>query len=214
MHIAIANEIYKKIKTNLNINYNDYILGTIAPDISQTLKESKKESHFLDKDNDKDIPNIELFLNKYLNNLNNSFNLGYFIHLYTDKLFYRDYYSLFIRDGFFTSNIKRLDGKIIKVSKEDRKKLLYNDYTNLNIQLIEEYDLNLDIFYNEFIPPKTNITEIPVENLDLLIESAGIIIQNLNTTKEYIIDISSVKAFIDDSIEEIYTKLISLNLIN
>lgn len=211
MHMAVADKLYKKIKTNININYYDYILGAIAPDLSKQIGEPRKISHFIDEGTT--ISNIDKFLRKYQTTLTNSFNLGYFIHIYTDILFFRDYYPLFIQDGFFTSVIKRLDGNVIKVSKEDRKKMLYNDYTNLNTKLIDEYQLNLDIFYNEFKKPNTNIDEIPINKLNLLIEDAGIIIQNLSTTKEYIIDISSIKSFIDDCVEEIYTKLISLEII-
>lgn len=212
MHIAVANQLYKKINSKLDINYYDYILGSIAPDISKTINEPRSISHFFD--NNIEIPNIDKFLEKYKSTLNNSFNLGYFIHLYTDKLFFKEYYPLFIKDNFITSNIKCLDGNTIKISTEERTKLLYNDYSNLNIQLIDEYNLNLDLFYNEFIIPKTNITEIPINKLNLLIDNASLILQNLNTKKEYIIDISSIKSFIDDCIEEIYNQLISIGVIN
>jgi hypothetical protein len=212
MHIAVANELYKKINSKLHINYYDYILGTIAPDISKIINEPREISHFIEKENE--LPDINNFLEKYHSTLTNSFNLGYFIHLYTDKLFFKDYYPLFIQDGMFTSIVKKIDGDIIKIRKDDKKKMLYNDYSNLNTQLIDEYQLNLDLFYNEFIQPKTNITEIPINKLNLLIEEAGIIIQNVPTTKEYIIDISSIISFIDNCIDEIYYQLIILNIIN
>ena len=211
MHIAVANQLYKKINNKVNIKYNDYILGSIAPDISKTLNENRKESHFLD--NSKGIPNINMFLKKYLNTLDNSFNLGYFIHLYTDNLFYQDFYQLFIQDDFLQSKVKCLNGNVLNLTKEDRRKLLYNDYSNLNNLLIDEYNLNLELFYNEFIEPQTNITEIPINKLNLLIEQSGIIIENLTKEKNYIIDISSIKSFIDNCIEEIYTKLKSLEVL-
>ena len=211
MHIAVAEELYKKIKKKLNINYYEYILGSISPDISNIINESKIKSHFID--NNKSIPNIDIFQKKYGKNLSNSFNLGYFVHLYTDKLFYEDYYPLFIEERFFTSIIKCLDKTTIKVSDEEKRKMLYSDYTNLNKQLIEEYNLNLDIFYNEFIIPDTTINEIPINKLNLLIENAGIIIQNIASYKEYIIDITSIKSFINDCVEEIYSYLIAINII-
>lgn len=211
MHMAVADRLYKKIKDKINIDYYQYMLGSISPDISAIINESKTKSHFLD--NDKAIPNIEKFQEKYNKSLTNSFTLGYFIHLYTDKLFYEEYYPLFIEDKFFTSIIKCLDKTTIKVRKEDKKQILYNDYTNLNIQLIEEYNLNLDIFYNEFMNPDTTITEIPIHKLNLLLDNASIIIQNISKEKEYIIDISSIKSFINDCVEEIYGYLIAINII-
>lgn len=83
MHIAVANEIYKKLKNNIEIKEYDYFLGSIAPDLSKLIGDSKKESHFIT--NETEIPNIDLFLDKY--KLNKSFNIGYYIHLYT--LIYR-----------------------------------------------------------------------------------------------------------------------------
>lgn len=211
MHIAVADQLYKKINNKLNINYYDYILGSIAPDISKIINEDRSISHFFNDNNS--IPNLSKFLEKYKSTLDSSFNLGYYTHLYTDKLFYRDYYPLFIQDNFLYSNIKCLDGNTIKLSLDDRRKLLYNDYSNLNSLLIDEYNLNLDLFYNEFIPPKTNITEIPCNKLNLLIDNASIILQNIKTEKEYIIDISSIKAFINDCVEELYANLLELNII-
>lgn len=211
MHIAVAEELYKKIKENLDINYYDYILGAIAPDLSKLLNTTRTNSHFL-------IPNtetidIDKFLNKYKTYLTNSFTLGYYIHLFADKLFYEDYYPLFIKDNFLSSVVKTLDNEVLKISKDERKQLLYNDYTNLNISLIEEYNLTLDIFYNEYVKPTTQITEIPIDKLPLLIDNAGIIIQKLKTKKDYILDISSIKAFIDDCVTELYSNLLNLNLI-
>lgn len=211
MHIAVADKLYKKINSKININYYDYILGSIAPDISKLIGEDKKNPHFMVCEDD--IPDIKKFLDKYINDLDNSFTLGYFIHLYTDKLFYRDYLPLFVQDDFLTSIVRYLDGNVVELSKEDRIRLFYNDYTNLNTLIIDEYELNLDLFYNEFIEPKTNITEIPIEKLELLIDNAGIIIENLSKEKNYVINISQVKSFIDDCVEEIYERLLSLEVI-
>lgn len=211
MHIAVADQLYKKINKKININYYDYILGSIAPDISKSIGEKREKSHFLD--GYQSLPNIDKFLTKYYDTLNNSFNLGYFIHLYTDKLFYRDYYPLFIHDDFLESNIKFLDGKIIKLTLDERRDILYNDYINLDKILIDEYKLSLDLFYNDFIVPDTTLDEIPINQLNILIDNASILIQNLNKNKINVIDISSIKSFIDDSVEEIYTKLISLKVI-
>ena len=79
IHIAVANELNKKLKRNSS----KLLIGTIAPDISKEIGQNKVKSHFLDS-KDTDIPNIKKFLNKYKNNLNDDFVLGYYIHLYTD----------------------------------------------------------------------------------------------------------------------------------
>ena len=60
IHICIANEINKTI----NRDSKKLLIGTIAPDISKLLGETKFYSHFLDNVNN-NIPNI----NKFLDNL-------------------------------------------------------------------------------------------------------------------------------------------------
>lgn len=212
MHIAIAEEIYKKINDKSCISYQDYILGSIAADISKLVGEDKDKAHFITDNSE--VPNIILFLEKYRDSLSNSFNLGYYIHLYTDKLFYEEYLPLFITDDILKSSVRCLDGNILDLSLDERMNLLYNDYTNLNLKLIDEYNLNLDIFYNEFRKPITEIEEIDSSKLDILINNMGNIIANSKNDKSYIIDISSIKTFIDVSAKEIYDNLVNLKIIS
>lgn len=61
--------------------------------------------------------------------------------------------------------------------------------------------------------PDTNIEEIDKYKLNALLDNAGIIIENSTNDKEYIIDISRVKSFIDDCIIEIYNKILSILLL-
>lgn len=208
MHIAVASQIYKMLEDKANISYYDYILGSIAPDISKQIGINKRKSHFITDDSSN--PNLVLFLEKYRDTLSNSFNLGYYIHLYTDRLFYQDYLPLFVQDDILNSYVKCLDGSVLNLSIKERKDLLYNDYTNLNLLLIDEYKLNLEVFYNDFRKPITEINEVMVDKLDILINNIGVIIENSKNEKRYIIDIDSIKSFIDDCSKEIYDNLKSL----
>ena len=61
MHIAVADQIYKKLSNKKEINYYEYILGSIAPDLSRTLNEKKDKSHFFNQNN---LPDLNLFLKK------------------------------------------------------------------------------------------------------------------------------------------------------
>lgn len=82
IHFAVANEVNKILKRN-----NKHILiGSIAPDITKHIGMTKKDSHF--QDTDEDLPHLDKFLNKYRYNLNDDFVLGYYIHLYTDYLWF------------------------------------------------------------------------------------------------------------------------------
>lgn len=78
-------------------------------------------------------------------------------------------------------------------------RLLYNDYTNLNVDLIDEYDLDLSVFYDEYTYPESKITEIPIEDLNLLVDKMSAIIENSKKGTEYLLEINSIKAFIEDA---------------
>lgn len=199
IHLAVA----KELENNLNIkNKKDYYLGTIAPDISKQIRKSKKESHFLYNTKD-DIPNIKMFTNKYKNFKTNDFNLGYFIHLYTDKIWTND----FIKTLNYRNSIKLLDGTIINATVEEIRDLIYQDYTNLNIQLIDEYILDLSLFYDDFIIPDTTLDEIPINKLNILIDQMGIIIENSTKKKSYLFDIITIRNFINNCANQIIEKL-------
>ncbi len=199
IHLAIAKELEKKL--NIKNKY-EYYLGTIAPDLSKQIGRLKQESHFI-KNTFNDTPNIEIFKEKYPNFKENDFDLGYFIHIYTDKLWIEDY----LQNYTYQNSIKLLDGTILQTTDEEIKELIYSDYTNLNIQLIEEYDIDLSLFYDEFRKPSSNIEEIPLDKLDILINKIGIIIENSKKENTYIFDLFTIKQFIENTTEEIEKEL-------
>lgn len=199
IHLAVAKKLLDYIKVE---NKKDYLLGSIAPDISKQIGSSKVSSHFLIKTKP-DVPNIQMFINKYPNFINNSFDLGYFVHLYTDKLWFDGFLEHFI----YNNSIKLLDGTIIETTKEEMQNMVYSDYTNMNIELIDKYEMDLSLFYEEFQIPKTNILEIPTYRLDILINKMGILISNSKQEKAYTLDINQVEQFIDYTCNEIIKKL-------
>ena len=204
IHIAVANEINKKLKRNSQ----QLLIGTIAPDISKHIGENKVKSHFLDNE-DGDIPNIDKFLNKYKNYLNDDFVLGYYIHLLTDYLWFK-YFMTKISDNNY---ITKLDGTKVKCNGRMLILYLYNDYTNMNIKLIDEYNLDLKIFYNEL--PKFNniIEEIPMDKLNIIVNKASEMIENTKEKKDMIFNMYNIKKFIDSSVDIILSE-IEKNTIN
>jgi len=198
IHLAVAKELEKNYYIK---NKKDYYLGSIAPDISKEINSDRNISHFI-TDTKNEIPNIELFINKYPNFKLNSFTLGYFIHLATDKL-----WRHFIKDIITDTSIRLTDGSIYKTTHEEIMKILYQDYTNLNIKLIENHNLDLSLFYEEFQIPKTTINEIPVEKLNILIDKMGIIIENSKEVKPYTFDLYSIENFIENTVTKILEEL-------
>lgn len=205
IHMAVANEINKILKRD-----NDKLLiGAIAPDISKHLHQSKLNGHFLDSE-DNDIPNIEKFLKKYQNKLYDDFVLGYFIHLYTDYLWFK----YFMTEIYEKNYITKLDGTSIKCVGDMLCKYIYNDYTNLNSKLLDEYNMDLKIFYNN--PPNFDsiIEEIPMEKIKLIIDKTSIIISNSKQRKELVFNIENIKKFIETSVMLILEKLKEITDIN
>lgn len=202
IHLAVANEINKK----LNKDKSKLLIGAIAPDISKIVGETKEKSHFLDSI-DNDIPNVEKFLDKYKKNMNDDFVMGYFIHLYTDYLWFK----YFLTELIEKDRITKKDGTVVKLNGNMANLYIYNDYTNLNIQLLDEYDMDLKIFYNDLPELSNIITEIPMDKLDLLIDKIGTIIENTKVNKSFVFDITDIKKFISTSCEIIFNQINNFN---
>lgn len=199
IHLAIAKELENKLEID---DIKDYYLGSIAPDIAKQIGMPKGISHFSNISRN-DIPNIDLFVKRYPTFKYNSFNLGYFIHLFTDKIWYEEIMIKIISEN----SIKLLDGTILNINNEEKTELIYSDYTNLNSELIDEYNLDLSLFYEEFKIPDTYLNEIPIEKLDILINKMSIIIENSKKEKAYTFDIYLVKNFIEDCTNRILEEL-------
>ena len=188
IHIAVTKEINK----NLHMNEKELFLGTIAPDISKQIGESKLKSHFL-TNKDSDLPNLEAFLDKYQSSLTNPFIMGYYIHLFTDYLWFKYFISEITNSNDY---IKLLNGNKIKCNKEELTKIIYNDYSNLNILLIEEYNLDLSLFYEDIEIPNIKFDEIPLDKLQIIVDQMGIIVENSKKGYSYSFNIDNIKSFI------------------
>lgn len=144
-----------------------------------------------------------MFTDKYKEFKNNSFELGYYIHLVTDKLWFDEFFETIVCG----QSLRLLDGTIIQTTQQEIQNILYSDYSNLNIQIIDEYQMDLSLFYEDFKIPKTKITEIPIEKLNILIDKMGIIIENSKNNKNYVCEISEIKNFIEQTKIYILEKL-------
>lgn len=200
IHMAVASEINKVLKRD----YDKLIIGSIAPDISKIVGENKLRSHFLvTLENDNNIPNIDVFLSAYKKYLYDDFVMGYFIHLYTDYLWFK----YFVPEFYDKITIKKLDGTSFKCTKDMASTYIYNDYTNINIDVIDKYELNLKIFYGELPKIDPIISEIPMNKLNLLIEKMGLIIKNTTVHKAYIFNMDNINNFIKTAIELTLAKI-------
>ena len=200
IHLCVA----KKVNSYVQKNEREFSLGAIAPDIAKLVGESKNRSHFLDEDDSEDTPpHYERFINKYKDRLNNAFELGYLVHLMTDFYWFKDYVYQYIEDY---TNDKSVTYTAIK-------KIIYNDYTSLNQDLIDDYMLDLYYFQNQIDYPESPIDEIPMDKLDVLVEKMGLIIKNMENNKSLMIDEKKIILFIESCGNKIISDLIKLNII-
>ena len=129
-HIAIGQLYYEKYLSNYSeLEKNQFLLGTITPDCAkQKDDESKRmKSHFIEPkllDDKLDlaiyIPEIEKFVDKYRDKLNDPYVLGYLVHLITDKFWFEVVMPIFIR--------KNLD--IIDKEAKNINDLKYQSYVD------------------------------------------------------------------------------------
>lgn len=203
IHLCVAKEINKVIK----MDENYLLLGSIAPDISKQIGETKEISHFLNPALDDDVPMIDKFLEKYRDELVNPFEMGYFIHLLTDKYWFRDYITAYVERYAKDKTTKKLTSAALK-------NLIYNDYTNVNIDLIDKYMLPLDIFSNEMELPKSKITEIPVDKLNILIDKMSIIIEESKEDKTFLFDTTDIEIFIENCVKYILKDIQMLGVLD
>lgn len=191
IHMAVANEVNKYLKRD----ENKLLIGSIAPDIAKLIKEPKTKGHFLIPDEYYDIPDMNKFLAKYKDHLDDDFVMGYFIHLYTDFFWFK-YFLTEISDK---NLVTKLDGTVVDCKGRMFDLYVYNDYTNINTRLIDEYNMNLGIFYNPIPEFEPIIEEIPMDKLKIVVDQMGIIIENAKKNKDFVFNIEHVKRFVDTS---------------
>ena len=189
IHLAVAQNVNKILKRN----EKEFFLGAIAPDIAKFVGLDRKETHFIKKEDNTDTPNIELFYNKYKKYLNNNYELGYYVHLLTDKLWFDEFLPNFIIND---NTILDKEGNEITLKGISIDDIIYNDYTNLNVQIIDYYNLNLSLFYEKFNYPNNNIAELPSKHFDDIINKLSSMCTT-NTENNYIINIEKIVHFID-----------------
>lgn len=194
IHICVA----KKINDTLKVNERQFYLGSIAPDISKFIGEPREKTHFITSA-DSDVPEINLFLEKYRQYLDDPFVLGYFVHLYTDKIWFGE----FMPNKFQDTQIRLLDGTLLEVTEKQWVDLMYSDYANIATQLFDYYQPDLSLFYEDFEKPNDIIEELQADKLPIFMEKAGEFIMASKEGKTYIFDIENIIGFVEECNDEI-----------
>lgn len=143
-------------------------MGLLMPDVSQTNREKKDIAHFLSPDTRGKVleyPDLDLF--PYKKELSQPFVIGYAAHLFLDRAFYSDYFIRYVHfldaDGKETdkeTDVKSVyletSNRLISVKEFFSEKYLYGDYTKLNHYFINKYNITI---------PDNVFCEYPVEEV-------------------------------------------------
>ena len=175
VHLAIAKKFLEK---HPNLNSNDIINGSLYPDASN----DDAKSHYTDPNRGSDNVshvrgkvNLYQFLQEHKNM--NDFELGWFLHLVTDYLFFEECFTT-----------EYLETK----SYEDFRDDLYYAYTHLNLYLSEKYGIT-DDDYKEY--PSELYPGLPYEKCIISKEMIDEFIDRVCSIniEKYISKIKSVK---------------------
>ena len=153
LHITTAKMLFEKYK--INADRSAFEVGNLIPDSVS----DKTFSHLRNpKRNEKLMvyPDLELFLNKSQHLLHDSSCLGYYFHLFVDRIYAKDYIpqivTFYDKNGHEASNradithalIKRT-GELVPIKRFFSDEYYYGDFTKLNTYLINRFQLSIDL---------------------------------------------------------------------
>lgn len=113
IHLAIANELNKELKMDLD----SLMIGSVLPDLA--LNDHGVSHYQVEGTYDSELANPDKFLNEYKEDMRNPVMIGYLIHLLTDR-FYNDYYfrnHCIFNDNGIPVAAKLRNGKVIEKIK-------------------------------------------------------------------------------------------------
>ncbi len=185
--IVDSTRLRKEIPTGLS----EEEMKIFKRNFQKLVQEEKVSTHFRDK-NDYQLciqcPNLNAFLEKYQGLLTTDFSaLGYFYHLYTDKLFFKDLFCAtfdcldkeltkteYLKELAFVKILK--SGNIEKqedVWSHDSEVSIYQDYTVMNRLLLEHYGATFEIeelLENSKTFQNPGIEEVDYQNITSVIK--------------------------------------------
>ena len=184
MHLCIGKKVSQKLN---NSDRKEFLIGNLAPDLSKLTNLSRYVSHFLKKVNingtEREVPDLDKFIKKYKNRLNEPFIQGYLCHLISDDIWFRNYipnYVVAITEDKKQILLRDIDDYI---PYDDFKKTMYRDYSKLNKYLFEMYKINLKKFDNMDID-NPNMEEFEFEEIHRLIEQISYFLEYTEDTIE------------------------------
>lgn len=194
IHLAIGQEINKK----LNLNEPEFLVGSVAPDLSNTLKISNFISHF--KDTKTGLILFRNFINDYKDNIHNPYELGYLVHLITDHI-WRDETGPNYSKVFIEEYLNKINSTS-DLSYNDLKSEFYQDFNSIDYYLFNKYNWNFEKMDNSIANIQTNVNSVEFSKMNLLI--AQLANKNLQPNTNYkILDEQKTDYFINTAVNDV-----------
>ena len=168
IHLGVAN----KLNENYKLNKEQFLYGSILPDVMDTNPFGRDFSHFFgtryhDLCKEEIIVDVDRFKSTYEDRLSHDLILGYYVHILTDY-FYNDYVfrNCYLRDeNNHVIGIKTKEGHTLIPNPNDsrgRRKIKQSDFINYGKLLlsnnlvgiptdVEEIKKQLHLLESEFI---------------------------------------------------------------
>ena len=217
LHMSAARMLFDKLKKSGMYPIENYIdqeafqVGNLIPD-SVT---DKTFSHFRHPDRSEKLmvyPDLNLFLNKYRQLLSNSGCLGYYFHLYIDRVYAKDYIPQIItffdvngqeasdRKDITHARIKQ-SGEMIPIKTIFSDAYYYGDFTKMNTYLMKRFDLSTDIVSTVDNPGFTEVDYNDIVKIHKQLEGyLDVSEKAVNDLKVF--DIEDLLDFLEQAVEE------------
>ena len=174
LHITAAKMLFDKVNWDF-VDQDAFCVGNL---IADSVKD-KTYSHFRHPSRNEKLmvyPDLDLFLAKYKTLLYDSSCLGYYFHLFIDRVYAKDYIPQIItfydENGIEASErelithalIKRT-GELIPIKTIFSDEYYYGDFTKLNTYLIQRFNLSTSLRTDVSNP---GITEVNYEDISTI----------------------------------------------
>lgn len=154
MHLAVAESIIKKCSITDAGFVNDFLIGSIIPDIKKGNE--KRKSHFWTEEEFKKfarMPDIDLFMMKYADRVSEPFMFGYYSHLYMDHAFIEKYwnnhFTFYDKDMAETNLYQQVAwvqsdaSELVSRERFFSDELYYGDYNRMNEYMLRHYNIRI-----------------------------------------------------------------------